>query len=95
MTAFSFVEVSIASALWAVVGIPTKIGQALLSGVRVDQAISLINRVADVKGIKGQTREEMTVVMQQLGVINKARNDILHFGITHDETGGGLSLDFS
>jgi hypothetical protein len=85
---FSQVEAMVAIALWVVADIKFEVAPALLSGVRVDGAIGLLGRVMDAKKMTGPNRESAETALRQLGIINKLRNDILHYGV--DMTGGEL-----
>ncbi len=55
------------------------VGAALLSGVRVDQAISLTNRVFEARN-DPLGRSALEKYFLQLGSINKLRNELLHHG---------------
>lgn len=55
-------------------------GRALLSGVRVDQAKSLLGRLADAGVMSKEDWADLEPTLQQLGIINGRRNEILHYG---------------
>src|ERR1700732_471075 len=55
------------------------VGAALLSGVRVDQALSLTNRVFEAKD-DPLGKSALSKYLLQLGNINKLRNELLHHG---------------
>jgi hypothetical protein len=78
--AFSRIEMFTTLALWVVSGVGQQMGRALLSGIRVDQAISVLRRVMDTENITGPQRDDLEPALQHLGMINKMRNDILHYG---------------
>src|SRR5580693_150163 len=60
--------------------LPTATARALLSGVRVDQMKGLLNRLAEVGLLPTAEWADLEPTLQQLGVINGRRNDILHHG---------------
>lgn len=80
--AFSRVESNLLALLWHFGEIMPPIAPAILGGVRTDQGMSLINRIAESKKWKKSKRDKLTYVFNQLGQINKLRNDILHYGAT-------------
>jgi hypothetical protein len=56
--------------------------QALLSGTRADAAISLLRRSYEVHG---ETEDPvLTRAIAQFGIINSARNDVVHMGAIQD-----------
>jgi hypothetical protein len=77
---FSEVEANLISALWHFAGVQRPIAQAVLTGTKVEGAISFINRVADAKHWRKSRRASFKEFSDQFGLINKLRNDILHNG---------------
>jgi hypothetical protein len=71
--------VTIQLLLWKVADIQPPVAQAVLSGVRMDQAMGLISRTLDAQG-KEAERSLLKDYFDQLGVINRVRNDILFYG---------------
>jgi hypothetical protein len=65
--------------LWKVAGLEMPLAQAVLSGVRVDQAMGLINRAMDALG-RGDDKLALERYFNQFGLLNRVRNDILHYG---------------
>ncbi len=86
--AFSQIEDALAVVLWIVSEVKQPTAQALLSGVRVDQTFGLLARVMDARKISGPSRVALEETLRQIGLINKIRNEILHFGA--DGRGQGL-----
>lgn len=80
--AFSQIEAHLTVVLWVAAKIDFDIARALLSGVRIDGAINLLGRTMDARGIIGPNRTSLDAALQQLGLINKMRNDVLHYGAT-------------
>jgi hypothetical protein len=77
---FSEVETNFLTALWHFGGLESPISQAVLSGVKIEGATGYINRIADAKGWTKKRRQRFKDFSDQLGLINKLRNDILHNG---------------
>jgi hypothetical protein len=77
---FSMVECCLQTYLWHFAGISKPTAQAVFSGIRVDGAMQLINRIADAHNWHDPAKERIKYVFSQLGMINRLRNDILHYG---------------
>lgn len=60
-------------------GLKSPLAAALLSGVRADQSINLINRALDATG-RAAWKADLKRAFDQFTVITKVRNDILHYG---------------
>jgi len=80
VSAFSLVEATLLRVLWTLAHLQAPYAQAVLSGVRIEGAMSLINRIADAEHWPAETRAKWKAVFDQLGIINKLRNDLLHHG---------------
>lgn len=79
--------------LWKVSGIPEiKIATALLSGIKADNVLSAIKRVRETKSLP--EHKQLEHVFHQFGVINSARNLIVHFGATFLEGIGPTVSNF-
>jgi hypothetical protein len=85
--AFSWVEDHVAILLWITADVQQPTAQALLSGVKIEQAISLLGRVMDAREISGPDREALEEALRQVSLINKVRNEILHFGAKAQQDG--------
>jgi hypothetical protein len=93
MQAFAEAEMAMQVLLWKVSGLSEiSTAAALLSGVKIDGAINLIRRVREAK--KMPEHAQLTYIFNQLGEINSARNDIVHFGATFTEDFGILVSNF-
>jgi hypothetical protein len=80
ISVFSEVETNLLSALWHLAGVKPPIAQAVLTGIKVEGAIGLINRLADAENWSEARKASFKKFSDQLGLINKLRNDILHNG---------------
>lgn len=81
---FSVVENLIRGYLWYLMDIGQTTGAAVLSGVRMSEGISLINRLLEAKN-DDLSKSALAKYFNQLGVINSLRNDLLHYGGWVDE----------
>jgi hypothetical protein len=61
--------------------------KALLSPLRVDNGISLLNRILEARRARSKKAKELKLILDHLGAINKTRNDILHHGFQLDPKG--------
>lgn len=77
---YALVEAAMALTLWHYAKTPHHLARALFSGVRVRDGIDLIKRAAIATNASQEAREELKYIFDQLGAINSARNDILHYG---------------
>jgi hypothetical protein len=84
---FSDVERVTQGLLRAVAGVSDPMGAALFSGVKVDAATSLINRVCEATD-RADLQARLKPIFDQLGVINGVRNNTVHWGARED--GGEL-----
>jgi hypothetical protein len=81
VSTFSIVEVNMQQALWEFAGLSRPLALALLAGsTRIDSAMTLINKISIAKKWKSARKLELQAICTQLGIINKVRNDILHYG---------------
>lgn len=78
--AFSQVELVLHFTLSSYANVNRKTAQAVFSGVRIDNAMGLIKRLAIASKLHWRKRKDLDYVFDQLGIINKARNDIVHYG---------------
>lgn len=75
---FAQVEAQLQYALWEEAGVSSEVAKAIFSGVRLDQGKDYINRLTDALG---RPRDPLLARgFAQLTALNKARNDIVHYG---------------
>jgi hypothetical protein len=79
---FSVVERLMQQTLWHYAGIAAPTAPAVFTGIRTETAISLIGRIAEAQKWKEDRKREIQYVFSQLGMINRLRNDLLHYGAT-------------
>jgi hypothetical protein len=63
---------------------PEPIALAIFSGVRVDGAMNYVNRIIEVVPPKPELQAELKYVFEQLSIINKVRNDLVHHGASYE-----------
>ena len=85
MDMFATVECTLQMVLWKYAKIPDSTARAILSGVRVDNAMSFINRLIEVDDPGPEIKADLKDVFQQLSIINGARNNIIHYGAVSSE----------
>jgi hypothetical protein len=84
---FSQVERVMITAAHHFAGLESPVAQAVMFGFRVDACKDVINRILDANGDIA-TAARLKSAFDQLGVINSARNNIIHWGAfaTADDT---------
>lgn len=81
VTMFSLVESATALVLWGAAGLKPPMAQAVFSGTRMDVATGTIKRIFDINEESGYRKGKIVEAINQLSIITKARNDVLHYGI--------------
>jgi hypothetical protein len=79
---FARIEARLFELLAEYSGLSDKAAGAVFSGSRADNTMSLIKRLAVANSLPKKTRDDIDYVFTQVGIINKTRNDLLHYGIT-------------
>ncbi len=77
---FSETEALIQTVFWEFAGVQPPTAQAVFSGVRTDDAMGKITRIADAQKWPQTRQKRKQHVFDQLKHINKLRNNILHYG---------------
>ena len=75
---FAFVERTLFFQLVVEAELPMEVAQAIFSDARIDKAKDTFKRIRASKGLG--LPETLDRAFQQLGIITRARNDILHYG---------------
>ena len=81
---YATVEGSIFVLMASLIGISLKDSNAVLSGAKTDQCISNIKRLYEAR--ETEMPDALVLCLDQIGLINKLRNDILHSGTKADFT---------
>ena len=80
---FSKIETLLQYALWFYSDTSEQTARAVFSGVRVEQAVSFIKRLHRSKDI--EMHPLLSASLDQIGVINAARNLIVHYGARFED----------
>lgn len=89
---FSELERQMQLLLWQESNVSPVTAKAIFSGVKIDQAKDLINRVRATKGLGEDAR--LSRIFSQITVISGARNDIVHYGAEFNEPNFTVSNKF-
>jgi hypothetical protein len=89
--AYSDVEAELQRTLWHHAGVKEPVAQAVFSGVRTEAAISNINRIGEARKWSELKKRKFKSLFDQLQIINKLRNDIVHRGASLQADGTWLS----
>src|SRR5436309_9296797 len=84
---FAQVEKMLALTLWIRSKVTPDVARAVFSGVRADGATGYITRVLTVTNADQATKDEYQSIFTQIGLINAARNSIVHYGTEFNDTG--------
>src|SRR5262249_52351546 len=77
---FAIVELLLNFTLWRYAKLDKRVAQGLIGQQRVDRAMQDITRIVEARGLKGARVKELQIIFDQLCKLNRARNDIVHFG---------------
>lgn len=78
--AFTLVEEMINFVAVEYAGVTWREAKGIFLPLRVDAAGNLINRIIEAKKLRGPRIKEIQAIIEQLGVIGRARNDLVHMG---------------
>lgn len=77
---YSQIEATMHELLWHYAKTSRPIAQAVFSGLKIDAEMGLITRLTEVRRVSKTAKADLAYVFAQLGQLNSARNDILHYG---------------
>ena len=80
LAAFSQMETAMTLHLWHTAGVSKEIGRSVFSGVRAKEAGDFCRRIMEALGSKKEDQEAFKYLTDQLGDLNAARNDLVHYG---------------
>jgi hypothetical protein len=89
---FAYVEDMVFVALTMEAGLSMDAAQAVLSGTRVDAAISFMRRLFEAR--REEMPDRLNEALTQLAAINTVRNSILHWGTRREGEGLRVSNAF-
>ena len=88
---FSKTEMAAQMALWHYARTPAEIARAAFGSLRVDGTVAAIRRLLTVRDdIDQSLAADLESILAQLLVINRVRNDMLHYGAHSVEEGLGV-----
>jgi hypothetical protein len=81
---FSQTEQDMAWIMFMLCGVSFDDAQALFSGVRMDEAMNNIRKLAEIRQIADAPKELLSEAFTQLRQISELRNSLLHYGASFD-----------
>lgn len=89
---FSRVEAAVTLTLWHYAKTPTEIAKIVFAGTRIEVGSTYIKQAAKATGVSKELCDDLEDVLQQLGIINGARNSILHYGAEPESVAKGKAI---
>ncbi|HEV7658418.1 MAG TPA: hypothetical protein VGO55_01105 [Allosphingosinicella sp.] len=86
---FAETEQRLHSLLWEISGASIEVARAAFGDARYDKIVTLINRINDSRGEDEHPLFRRAV--EQMGLISRMRNDLVHLGIALTDKGGMVS----
>jgi hypothetical protein len=83
ITNYTFVELFLNIVIVRLSKIDVAIAKAMFLPLRVDAATNYLNRLIEMKIIKGWQATRLNSILQHLGQISRVRNDIVHLGLSN------------
>ena len=77
---FARAETAVALTLWHYAKTAPAIAKIVFAGTKTDLSSTYIRQIAQATGVSQKLRDDLEDVLQQLGIINRARNAVLHYG---------------
>jgi hypothetical protein len=77
---FALAELAIHFVIWNYAKLHRDIGRSILSGARINDASQYLRRLHEVGRISESEWKSLDPILQQLSLITKCRNEILHHG---------------
>jgi hypothetical protein len=87
---FAKAETAIQYLLWYHAKTPENIAKSIFSGVRIKEGIGFVKRIGEATGAPPETKQELEILLKQLGNITDVRNHILHLGAQSIEDGNAF-----
>jgi hypothetical protein len=79
---FARVETAVTLTLWRYAKTSPEIAKIIFAGAKIELGSTYIKQLAEATGAPPEARDDLTNVLQQLGIINSVRNAVLHYGAT-------------
>ena len=91
---FSRVETTVTLTLWHYAKTSPEIARVIFAGARMDLSSTFIKQLAETTGAPTDLQTDLAEVLQQASIINKVRNDILHYGANFVAEGAATVSNF-
>ena len=89
---FARAEAAVTLTLWHYAKTSPEVAKIIFAGTKTDQGSTYIKQIAAVTGVSEELRGDLEDVLQQLGIINGARNAILHYGTEPESVAQGKAM---
>jgi hypothetical protein len=89
---FSRVEAAATLTLWHYAKTSSEIAKVIFAGTRVESGSTFIKQLAAATNVNQELRDDLEDVLQQLGIINRVRNEILHYGAEPESVASGRAI---
>lgn len=90
---FARVETAITLTLWHYAKTTPEIAKIVFAGTKVEGGSTYIKQLAAATNATQELQDDLTDVLQQVGIINGVRNRILHYGATSVAEGNAVVSD--
>jgi len=87
---FAKIETGITLTLWKYARTSPTIAKVVFAGTKIELGSSFIKQLAKEASTTQEQRDDLDFVLQQLGIINGVRNNILHYGATSVAEGNAI-----
>jgi hypothetical protein len=89
---FSRAEAAVSLTLWHYAKTSPDIAKIIFAGAKVDLSATFIRQLAHATGASQELRDDLEEALQQLGIINRVRNQVLHYGADQEAVADGRAM---
>jgi hypothetical protein len=89
---FARAETALTLTLWHYAKTSPDIAKIVFAGTKIEQGSTYIKQVAAATGTPKELCDDLEDVLQQLGIINSARNSLLHYGAEPESVAKGNAI---
>jgi hypothetical protein len=89
---FARAETALTLTLWHYAKTPPNIAKIVFAGTRADLGSTYIKQIATATGAPKELCDDLKDVLQQFGIINGARNSLLHYGTEPESVAKGQAI---
>lgn len=87
---FARVETAITLTLWAYAKTKPEIAKVIFAGAKIEIGSTYIKQLSEASGAPQEARDDLLDVLQQVGIINGVRNNVLHYGAVSVAEGNAI-----